>query len=700
MASLSKHSASKPKLERRLARRFSDYEASDSPRSPAFPSSFRALDKGNSKSLDKENSKSFRVTGVDSQEEIKRICEQLGLMGGADAFSIPQDAWEAGRAKSGSLDRFIENHKERSKSLDDPFFNRRGLGGRDGDLAVSSTPSLSPSQEYNSMSSSSTDSFTSDSGLMTGEKGFFRTLETPREQVLPSFGIRETQHRDDRQQARNVFQWGGSSRMRETQQLDDRKQTDNVAHDPVIGGMQHQDDHQTRVPAHSGHKPGIHWIRHQDDVQTSNDMERVSRVVEQMAVTNRQISLPPPPVHSKSYIPLLTTQELLASFAPDEDIHDDNNQLSDEDMPDEQIDDDNNQSSDQDDSSQSDSNVRQANVLKEKLGEEEFGFVSEVVQQHGATAKEQTLVEDSRTLNPSTSEHSVNDISSQAWRKLDLLGSGSFGTVYEGMSEDGVYFAVKEVSLSEKDSKAQQCVVQLEQEIEFLSKFQHENIVRYLGTQKEPDKLYIFLELVTKGSLSSLYQKYTLFDSQIRSYTRQILCGLKYLHERKVMHRDIKCANILVDVNGKIKVADFGLAKQISQLDELKSCKGSAYWMAPEVVDPRKTYSFPADIWSLGCTVLEMATRRPPFGDMEWHRALWKLGHGEAPPIPQDLTEDAKDFIKKCLEVNPARRPSASRLLEHPFVQYVGGTGLTPRNSFTEETSELPIIAEERTFDG
>ncbi|MCO5604313.1 hypothetical protein L7F22_058478 [Adiantum nelumboides] len=217
---------------------------------------------------------------------------------------------------------------------------------------------------------------------------------------------------------------------------------------------------------------------------------------------------------------------------------------------------------------------------------------------------------------------------------------------------------------------------------------------------QESDKLYIFLELVTKGSLSSLYQKYTLFDSQIRSYTRQILSGLKYLHGRKVMHRDIKCANILVDVSGKVKLADFGLAKQISQLDELKSCKGSAYWMAPEVIDPRKTYSLPADIWSLGCTVLEMATRRPPFGDMEWSRALWKVGHGEAPPIPETLSEEAKDFIKQCLEVNPLRRPLASRLLEHPFVKYVGGTGLTPRNSFTQEVSELPAIAEDKTLSG
>eukprot|EP00249_Psilotum_nudum_P023076 c28743_g1_i2 orf=1300-2565(+) len=286
----------------------------------------------------------------------------------------------------------------------------------------------------------------------------------------------------------------------------------------------------------------------------------------------------------------------------------------------------------------------------------------------------------SSSANVKTTESSVDGlqiserrISFCSWRKLDILGSGSFGTVYEGVSSDGMFFAVKEVSLSDQSAKAKQCIVQLEQEIALLSQFQHENIVQYLGTQKGQDKFYIFLELVTKGSLASHYMKYSMFETQIRSYTRQILRGLKYLHDRHIVHRDVKCANILVDVNGRVKLADFGLAKETSKLDELKSCKGSAYWMAPEVIDPRKTYWLPADIWSLGCTVLEMATGHPPFGDLEWHRALWKVGHGEAPPIPDTISEDACDFIRKCLDIDPRRRPTAAELLEHPFVSQLAG---------------------------
>ncbi|KAK9110076.1 hypothetical protein Sjap_018136 [Stephania japonica] len=257
----------------------------------------------------------------------------------------------------------------------------------------------------------------------------------------------------------------------------------------------------------------------------------------------------------------------------------------------------------------------------------------------------------------------------RSWTKGTLLGSGSFGTVYEGLSEDGFFFAVKEVSLLDPGRQAQQSIHQLEQEIALLSQFEHENIVRYLGTDKDHEKLYIFLELVTKGSLSQLYQRYHLQDSQVSAYTRQILQGLKYLHDRNVVHRDIKCANILVDANGSVKLADFGLAKA-TKLNDVKSCKGTAFWMAPEVVNLRnRGYGLAADIWSLGCTVLEMLTRQLPYFHLESMQALFRIGKGELPHVPDSLSREAQDFILKCLQVNPDNRPTAAQLLVHPFVR-------------------------------
>ncbi|KAK9270789.1 hypothetical protein L1049_026374 [Liquidambar formosana] len=255
------------------------------------------------------------------------------------------------------------------------------------------------------------------------------------------------------------------------------------------------------------------------------------------------------------------------------------------------------------------------------------------------------------------------------WEKGELLGRGSFGTVYEGIAEDGFFFAVKEVSLLDQGSQAKQSVSQLEQEIALLSQFEHENIVQYYGTDKDESKLYIFLELVTKGSLMSLYQKYHLRDSQVSAYTRQILHGLKYLHDRNVVHRDIKCANILVDASGSVKLADFGLAKA-TKLNDVKSCQGTAFWMAPEVVNRKNQgYGLPADIWSLGCTVLEMLTSQIPYSHLECMQALFRIGRGEPPPVPDTLSSDASDFILQCLKVNPNDRLTAAQLLDHSFVK-------------------------------
>ncbi|KAL1214693.1 Mitogen-activated protein kinase kinase kinase 1 [Cardamine amara subsp. amara] len=258
-----------------------------------------------------------------------------------------------------------------------------------------------------------------------------------------------------------------------------------------------------------------------------------------------------------------------------------------------------------------------------------------------------------------------------SWQKGQLLGRGSFGSVYEGISGDGDFFAVKEVSLLDQDSQAQECIQQLEGEIALLSKLQHQNIVRYRGTARDESNLYIFLELVTQGSLLKLYQRYQrLQNSVVSGYTRQILDGLKYLHDNSFIHRDIKCANILVDANGAVKLADFGLAK-VSKLNDIKSCKGTPFWMAPEVINRKGNdgYGTPADIWSLGCTVLEMLTSQIPYGNLEPVQALFRIGRGKLPEVPETLSLDAQHFILKCLKVNPEERPTAAELLNHPFVR-------------------------------
>ncbi|XP_059452495.1 mitogen-activated protein kinase kinase kinase 1-like [Corylus avellana] len=311
--------------------------------------------------------------------------------------------------------------------------------------------------------------------------------------------------------------------------------------------------------------------------------------------------------------------------------------------------------------------IELATVKREVVGKEEIvvrgGEIAELSDSFTASNDEDssssTTVSPNGRVRPDTS----------SWEKGIILGRGSFGSVFEGIAANGVFFAVKEVSLLDQGSQGKQSVYQLEQEIALLSQFEHENIVQYYGTAKDESKLYIFLELVSQGSLLKLYQRYHLLDSQVSSYTRQILHGLKYLHDRNVVHRDVKCANILVDVNGSVKLADFGLAKA-TKLNDLLSCKGTAFWMAPEVVNGKNQgYGLPADIWSLGCTVLEMLTSQIPYSGLEGMAALFKIGKGEPPPVADSLSRDARDFVLQCLRAKAHDRPTAAQLLDHPFVK-------------------------------
>ncbi|BBG98309.1 Protein kinase superfamily protein [Prunus dulcis] len=259
------------------------------------------------------------------------------------------------------------------------------------------------------------------------------------------------------------------------------------------------------------------------------------------------------------------------------------------------------------------------------------------------------------------------------WKKGKLLGRGTFGHVYVGFnSESGEMCAMKEVTLFSDDAKSKESAKQLMQEITLLSRLRHPNIVQYYGSESVGDRLYIYLEYVSGGSIYKLLQEYGQFgELAIRSYTQQILSGLAYLHAKNTVHRDIKGANILVDPNGRVKLADFGMAKHITGQSCPLSFKGSPYWMAPEVIKNSSGCNLAVDIWSLGCTVLEMATTKPPWSQYEGVAAMFKIGNSrELPAIPDHLLDDGKDFIRQCLQRNPLHRPTAAQLLEHPFVKY------------------------------
>jgi len=264
------------------------------------------------------------------------------------------------------------------------------------------------------------------------------------------------------------------------------------------------------------------------------------------------------------------------------------------------------------------------------------------------------------------------------WTKGTLLGTGSYGSVYYGLNlQNGELFAAKQVELDKgNDERKQMMLKALQQEITLLRDLDHENIVRYLGSQIDEDNLYIFLEYVPGGSVAMQLATYGKFSEAIvKSYTRQILQGLNYLHERESIHRDIKGGNILVDHKGVIKISDFGISRKVEENihpsegpnPHRVSLQGSAFWMAPEVVK-NQHYTRKADIWSLGCLIIEMLTGDHPFPKLIPMQAIFKIGMNSAPDIPEKLSKEAEDFLTQTFILDYSMRPTAANLLTHPFV--------------------------------
>nr|XP_020024002.1 mitogen-activated protein kinase kinase kinase 19 isoform X1 [Castor canadensis] len=277
------------------------------------------------------------------------------------------------------------------------------------------------------------------------------------------------------------------------------------------------------------------------------------------------------------------------------------------------------------------------------------------------------------------SESSLKREEAIQWTKGEILGKGAYGTVYCGLTSQGQLIAVKQVTLDTSDKLATEKEYQkLQEEVDLLKALKHVNIVAYLGTCLEENTVSIFMEFVPGGSISSIINRFgPLPEMVFCKYTKQILQGVAYLHENCVVHRDIKGNNVMLMPTGIIKLIDFGCAKRLAwaglngtHSDMLKSMHGTPYWMAPEVIN-ESGYGRKSDIWSIGCTVFEMATGKPPLASMDRMAAMFYIGahRGLMPPLPDHFSEHAADFVRMCLTRDQHQRPSALQLLKHSFLK-------------------------------
>eukprot|EP01091_Cochliopodium_minus_P011563 TRINITY_DN3311_c0_g2_i2.p1 TRINITY_DN3311_c0_g2~~TRINITY_DN3311_c0_g2_i2.p1 ORF type:complete len:925 (-),score=275.28 TRINITY_DN3311_c0_g2_i2:403-3177(-) len=266
----------------------------------------------------------------------------------------------------------------------------------------------------------------------------------------------------------------------------------------------------------------------------------------------------------------------------------------------------------------------------------------------------------------------------EVFRIDEKLGQGAYGAVFKAVQrESGFVLAIKEISdidpLNAED---------VQKEIEILKKCKNTNIVCYYGTCDKEGKLWILMDYCAAGSVRDLIERLNrpMKEVDIQTILVGTLKGLIYLHSQKIIHRDIKCGNILLTEKCEVKIADFGVSEQLSKDTDTKEVIGSPLWMAPEVIN-QQSYNDSCDIWSLGITVIEMAEGFPPYHELEVEQAM-KMVATKAPPSfsePSKFSESITNFISRCLKRNASERSKAIDLMLDSFViQTSGSDSLIP----------------------
>ncbi|KAI8059296.1 kinase-like domain-containing protein [Gongronella butleri] len=244
----------------------------------------------------------------------------------------------------------------------------------------------------------------------------------------------------------------------------------------------------------------------------------------------------------------------------------------------------------------------------------------------------------------------------------NCIGSGQFGSVYRALDlGTGEVVAVKRIKVSQGELDDE-----ITKEIELLKTLTHSNVICYLGFIRSKHHMNIILEYAENGSLKSTLKSFGAFPEKlVCSFCVKILQGLEYLHSNDVVHCDLKAANILTTKTGDVKLSDFGVSLNLKiKPASTETVAGTPNWMAPEVIQ-LKGASPKSDIWSLGCTLIELVTGKPPYADLVQMSTMFRIVEDEYPPLPKTASEEMRSFLLCCFQKNPDDRPTAAQLKNH-----------------------------------